>query len=125
MTALGRAAGADDVLVSIHPRRLGIVGDGQPGDPSALVLDGKCIISNRMAAPILIKVVQSLAAAGGITLTGVQPGDTVVSVTDVNNDPHSDVSSSFESTITVANQIQQLGSTPSTHNCSFVIWARS
>lgn len=96
---------ADKVLIWIHGRRLGITGDGQSGVSSALVVDGVPVATTR--APIL-KAVTGLSAAGAITLTGTVIGDNVVSVTDLST--FADVTSSFESTITVANQIQESAS---------------
>lgn len=105
MSQLGRAATSDDVLIWEHGRRLGIVGDGQSGNPSALMLDGKVIASNRVSTGIIVKAVTAIAA-GAITLTGAAVGDTVVSCTDLST--AGDGSSKFETTISVANQIQQL-----------------
>ena len=99
-----RAVKADDVLVSIHPRRLGIVGDGLPGSPSALLLDGKVIGTGRN--PIKVCQVGS-NGAGSVTLAGAVVGDTVENVTNITTP--GDVTSSFESTISVAGQIQQTG----------------
>ena len=122
MAQLGRAATADDVLIWEHGRRFGILGDGQAGDPSGLVLDGKVVASNRMAVPFIVKAVTSLSGAGAVTLANTVPGDTVVSVTDLSSD--SDVSASFESTISVAGQIQQTAST-SGHQVLVIVYPRS
>jgi len=111
MGQLGRAATDQDILISEHGRRFGIVGDGASGNPSALILDNKVVASNRLTTPFIAKCVASLSAAGAVTLTGTQPGDTVVSVTNITTP--GDVSSSFESTISVAGQIQQTASTSS------------
>jgi hypothetical protein len=101
-----RAVKADDVLVSIHPRRLGIVGDGNPGNPSALLLDGKVIGTGRNP----IKVCQVASnGAGAVTLAGAVVGDTVENVTNITTP--GDVTSSFEATISVAGQIQQTAAT--------------
>jgi hypothetical protein len=105
MAQLGRAATSDDVLIWEHGRRLGIVGDGQSGDPSALILDGKVIASNRLATGVLFKFITAVAV-GPITLAGAQPGDTVAGVIDLTSD--ADGTATFESTITVAGQIQQI-----------------
>lgn len=103
---LGRAAKADDVLVSIHARRLGIVGDGLSGDTSALLLDGKVIGTGRNR----IVVCQTASnGAGAVTLTGAVIGDTVENVTNITT--QGDVTSSFEATISVAGQIQQTAAT--------------
>lgn len=101
------ASMADRVLLWIHGRRLGIVGDGQVGTSSALVLDGVVIGSSR--GTNLIKAVTSLSAAGSVVFAGLAVGDNVMSVTDLSSD--TDVSTSFESTISVAGAIQQLLST--------------
>ncbi len=109
MAALGRAATSDDVLIWEHGRRFGIGGDGQSGDPSFLMLDGKVIGSNRLTGgSTFIKAVTGLSAAGAVTLTGAAVGDVVVSVTNLTTP--GDASSSFETTITVANQIQETAS---------------
>jgi hypothetical protein len=122
MAALGRAATSDDALIWEHGRRLGIIGDGQSGDPSALILDGKVIASNRLAGgPYFVKAVTGVSPAGAVTLTGVQPGDSVVSVTDLSTP--ADASAKFETTISVANQIQQV--TASTDVMLVCIFPRS
>ena len=115
--ALARAAKADDVLVSIHPRRLGIVGDGLPGSTSALLLDGKVIGTARNR--IVVTQVGS-NGAGPLTLTGAVVGDTVENVTNLTTP--GDVSSSFEATISVAGQIQQTAATNlSAAQCTFQV----
>jgi hypothetical protein len=124
MAQLGRAATDQDILVSEHGRRFGIIGDGAAGDPSALMLDGKVIASNRLTTPFIAKIITGINGAGAVTLAGTQPGDTVVSVTDLNGTP-SDTSANFEATITVAGQIQELNSTPGTHACLAIVWPRS
>lgn len=105
MAKLTRNATADDVLVSIHPRRLGIVGDGQAANNSALLLDGKVIGTSRNR----IVVCQTASnGAGPVTLGGAVVGDTVENVTALST---GDVTSSFEATISVAGQIQQTAAT--------------
>lgn len=106
MGQLARAATSDDVLVWEHGRRLGVVGDGQSGNPSALMLDGKVVASNRLAGGGLFVKAVTAIAAGAVTLTGAAVGDVVVSVTDLSTP--GDASAKFETTISVANQIQQL-----------------
>lgn len=93
---------ADKVLLWIHGRRLGLTGDGQSTGNAALVMDGVPVATTR--APIL-KAVTGGSGAGAVTLAGTVVGDNVVSVTDITS--AADVSSSFESTISVAGQIQQ------------------
>ena len=117
MTQLNHAATADDGLVSIHPRRLTIAGDGQPGNPSVLVLDGKPLTRVRK-----FTVFTGLSAAGAATLSGSVVGDMVLGVID--SSAFTDVSSSFESVITVAGQIQETASV-SGHTCFVLLGAQS
>ncbi len=136
MGLLARAATADDVLLWLHGRRIGILGDGEfqgaanpgttTGHNSALVLDGQCVASNRMSVPFIQTAVTSLSAAGAVALGGAGAnaavGDTVVSVIDCSS--FTDVSADFESTISVAGQIQQKTST-SGHQVLVTIFPRS
>jgi hypothetical protein len=124
MAALGRAATDQDILVSEHGRRFGIFGDGASGNPSGLILDNKVIASNRLANPFQVTVATGLSAAGTVTIANVQPGDTVVSVLDMSAAPFTDVSSSFESTISVAGQIKETASV-SGHGILVIIVPRS
>lgn len=110
----------DKVLVWVHGRRLGLFGDGQGTNNSSLVLDGVTVGSNRTGANSLKGLATSLSAAGAVTLTGTLVGDTVEFVLDMNVAPFVDVTSSFESTISVAGQIQQTAST-SSHVCWFFV----
>jgi hypothetical protein len=105
MGQLGRAAASDDVLVWEHGRRHGIVGDGQAGNPSALVLDGKVIASNRVTTVKITAVAAGHNGAGAITVAGAVVGDTVMCV--VNLSAPALASSSFEATVSVAGQVQQ------------------
>ncbi len=100
----------DQVLVWLHGRRLGIVGDGEQTNTinatsSLLILDGVPIGSTRagaVAAPLLIT---GLSAAGSVTMTGAVIGDIVARV--INLGASTDVTSSFESVITVTDKIQE------------------
>lgn len=121
MADLNRAATSDDILVSLHPRRLGIVGDGQAGNPSALILDGAVVASTRLSGGLLTKAVTGVSPAGAVTLTGARVGDTVVSATDLSTP--GDASAKFETTISVNNQIQQV--TASTDVFLITLRARS
>lgn len=91
---------ADTVqYVSVHGRRLGLVGDGV--NVKGLLVDGK-FISTRAAVK---KVTLGRNGAGAVTLAGAKVGDTVAVV--VNLSTPGDGAASFESTITVDGQIQQ------------------
>ena len=124
MSLLGRAVTSDDVLVWLHGRRIGIVGDGQAGDESALVVDGKTVASNRMPAPFIVKTVAGSNGAGPVTVASAVAGDTVVNATDLSFP--ADASADFEATISVSGQIQQSStSNLSAHQFHLVIFPRS
>lgn len=97
---------ADRVLVWLHGRRIGITGDGQSGVSSQLVLDGVPIAGTR--ADIIVTQV-GRNGAGTLALAGAVVGDNVLNVTNISTP--GDVTASFESTITVAGQIQQTAAT--------------
>lgn len=103
MSLLTRAAGGDDILVSVHLRRLGIVGDGNSGNPSALVLDNQVVATKR--GKIISGISAGAAAAGPITVAGAVVGDVVIAVTNLTTPANA--SASFEATVSVAGQVQQ------------------
>ena len=118
------AAGSlwNQVLLWLHGRRLGIFGDGQTSQNSSLVLDGVAIGSSRTGAAPLLGVATALSSAvGAVTLTGTLVGDTVTLVLDMNVAPFVDVTANFESTISVAGQIQQTSASQANHSCLFFI----
>lgn len=98
----------DRLLLWLHGRRLGIKGDGTgpiATQQSLLALDGVAIGSTR-SGPNPLKVVAAGAAAkGAITIAGTQVGDNVELV--LNLSTPGDSSSSFETTVSVAGQVQQ------------------
>ncbi len=104
---------ADNVLLWIHGRRLGLLGDDQgdnvPSGLAGLVVDGTVLLvgGGAVSGRGLIQQLPgtALAAAGAVTLTGAQVGDKVLSVIDYT--ANTNVTSSYESTISVLNQIQQ------------------
>ncbi len=106
----------DQVLLWLHGRRLGIVGDGEQTNTvnatsSLLILDGVPIGSSRFSVTSMPLLVTSLSAAGSVALTGAVVGDIVAKVYDLNAAVWVDVTTSFESVISVANAIQQTVST--------------
>ena len=110
----------DKVLLWLHGRRLGLFGDGQSSNNNSLVLDGVVIGSTRTGAAPLFAIAAGLSAAGAVTVTGTQVGDTVVMVLDMNAAPFVDVTSSFEATVSVAGQVQETASV-SGHSCFFIV----
>lgn len=98
----------DRVLLWLHGRRIGIRGDGAnpsatPGD--VLVLDGVAVGATR-SGPNAIKVVATASnGVGAVTVAGTLVGDHVELV--LNLTDATDATSSFESTVSVAGQVQQ------------------
>ena len=70
-------------------------------------LDGTVIASGRGLNTNIIQPAAGLSGAGAITLTKAVKGDKVVVVLNTTASPFTDVSSSFESTISVTGQIQE------------------
>ncbi len=121
--AFTRASGIiDKVLVWLHGRRLGIFGDGQTTNNSSLVLDGVTVGSTRTGANSLKACTTGSNGAGGVTVTGTLVGDLVELVVDLSASPPADVSSSFETLVSVAGQVQQIsGSNLSNHGLLFFV----
>lgn len=93
---------ATRVLVWLHGMRLGIMGDALNGSSSGLVLDGVMIAGTR---PDIVITELGRNGVGTLALAGAVVGDNVLNVTNLSTP--GDVTSSFESTISVAGQIQQ------------------
>jgi hypothetical protein len=96
---------ADRVLLWLHGRRFGIIGDAYGSDTALTVLDGIPVGSSRSGPNAVKAVFTGLAAAGSIVFAGAQVGDSVEIVVGLNTP--GDASASFESTISVAGHIQQ------------------
>src|SRR5579884_2631050 len=95
----------DKVLVWLAGRRLGVTGDNYGSNTAVLALDGATIGATR-SGPNSIKAA-SLGhnGAGAVTVAGVLIGDAVEFVYNVTTP--GDVTSSFESTVSVNGQVQQ------------------
>lgn len=98
----------DKVLVWLHGRRLGVRGDGAnpfiAGGGDALILDGIVVGATR-SGPNALKVIASGSnGAGPVTIAGALVGDHVEMVL---LSTFSDSSASFETTVSVAGQVQQ------------------
>lgn len=97
----------DKVLVWLHGRRLGIRGDGQgplSTSQDVLVLDGVSIGSTRSGPNAIKAVAAGNNGAGAIVVAGAKVGDNVELVL---QSTFVDASASFESTVSVAGQVQQ------------------
>lgn len=90
----------NSTYISIHGRRVGLVGDGVSS--GGLLVDGALIGSKRSAVKT---VFTGRNGAGAITLTGARVGDKVSAL--INMTSPADAKANFESVITVDNQIQQ------------------
>lgn len=99
----------DKILLWLHGRRLGIRGDGQGSSTGVLALDGVPIGSTRSGPNALKVVANGNNGAGAVTVTGTKVGDNVELVLDLTDS--TDVTSSFEATVTVAGQVQQSAAT--------------
>jgi hypothetical protein len=95
---------SDRALLWIHGRRLGLFGDGQSTNNNSLILDGVTVGSTRTGAAPLLVSANGAAAAGAVTTAGTLVGDNVSFVMGPTN---ADATSSFESTVSVAGQVQQ------------------
>lgn len=114
---------ADKVLLWFHGRRLGLFGDGQSTNNTSLVIGdggGVTVGSVRTGANSLKVLANGLASAGAVTVAGTLVGDTVELVLDLNS-AAVDVTADFESTVSVAGQVQQTGGSLSGHPCLFFV----
>ena len=101
----------DQVLVPIHGRRLGLINDGASG-VTGLNVDGKLVgVGGRTAfvGPFAIKLSLGSNGIGSVAFAGLLTGDLPFSV--INLTDGTDVTSSFESTISIAGAIQQTAAT--------------
>ena len=80
-----------------------MTGDGLSGVNSNLMVDGNVVAASR--GPTLVGVAAGSNGAGSITVTGAAVGDKVNAVTNLTTPALA--TSSFEATVSVANQVQQ------------------
>lgn len=118
----------DKVLLWLHGRRLGVRGDGfgaiSAPPAGALVLDGVCIASTRSGSNSLKVVAAALNGKGAVTVAGTQVGDNVELV--LNLTGSTDLTSSFEATVSIAGQVQQTSaSNLSGDTCLFFVQPQS
>lgn len=94
----------DKILLWLHGRRLGIRGDGGLGQNAVLALDGVAVGSTRSGPNPLKVLAAGSNGAGAVTIAGALVGDHVEAV--IKSD-FTDATASFETTVTVAGQVQQ------------------
>ena len=108
----------DNALLWLHGRRLGLVGDGAFSASSGLLVDGQLVGSKRGAA--VFQLAAGNNGIGSISFPAAIDGDVVLFALDLTTPAN--VTSSFESTISVAGQIKQTSaSNLSAKNIFFIV----
>ncbi len=113
----------DKVLLWLHGRRFGIIGDNYGSDTALAVLDGVPVGSSRSGPNALKAVAAMLAGAGSITVANAAVGDNVEMVVDLTG--LADVTGSFEATVSVAGHVQQTGAGTAGHALLFFVQPQS
>jgi hypothetical protein len=93
----------DNVLLWLHGRRVGLVGDGSFSASSGLMVDGQLIGARR--GPLVSQLAAGSNGVGSIAFPAAIDGDIVLSALDLTTPAN--VTSSFEAVISTAGQIKQ------------------
>jgi hypothetical protein len=93
----------DNVLLWLHGRRLGLVGDGSFSASSGLMVDGQLIGARR--GPVVSQLAPGSNGIGSIAFPAAVDGDVVLSAIDLTTPAN--VTSSYEAVISTAGQIRQ------------------
>jgi hypothetical protein len=96
----------DNVLLWLHGRRVGLVGDGSFSASSGLMIDGQLVGSRR--GPVVSQLALGSNGAGSISFPAAVDGDFVLSALDLTTPAN--VTASFEAVISTAGQIRQTSS---------------
>jgi hypothetical protein len=96
----------DNVLLWLHGRRVGLVGDGAYSTSSGLLVDGQLVASKRGAA--VFQLAAGNNGVGSIAFSAAVDGDILMFALDLTTPAN--VTSSFESVISTAGQIKQTSS---------------
>jgi hypothetical protein len=96
----------DNVLLWLHGRRVGLVGDGSFSTSSGLLVDGELTGSKR--GPIVCQLAGGNNGVGNVSFTSAVDGDILLFALDLTTPAN--VTSSFESVISTAGQIKQTSS---------------
>jgi hypothetical protein len=108
----------DNVLLWLHGRRLGLVGDGSFSASSGLMVDTQLVGSKR--GPVVSGFAAGNNGVGSVSFPGAVDGDVVVFALDLTTPAN--VTSSFEAIISTAGQIRQTSATNlSTKNIFFQV----
>jgi hypothetical protein len=93
----------DNVLLWLHGRRVGLVGDGSFSASSGLMVDGQLVGARR--GPVISELATGLNGAGSVAFPAAVDGDVVLLALDLTTPAN--VTSSFEAVISIAGQIRQ------------------
>jgi hypothetical protein len=95
-----------NVLLWLHGGRVGLVGDGSYSASSGLLVDGQLVAAKR--GPVVVQLAAGNNGAGSVSFPSAVDGDIVLFALDLTTPAN--VSSSFESVISAAGEIQQTSS---------------
>ncbi len=108
----------DNVLLWLHGRRLGLVGDGSFSASSGLMVDSQLVGSKR--GPVISQLALGNNGVGSVAFPAAVDGDVVLFALDLTTPAN--VTSGFEAVISTAGQIRQTSATNlSTKNIFFQI----
>src|SRR5579871_3367792 len=106
----------DNVLLWLHGRRVGLVGDGSFSAASGLMIDGQLVGAKR--GPVVSQLASGSNGTGSVPFPGAVDGDVVLLALDLTTPAN--VTASFEAVISTAGQIRQTSATNlSTKNILF------
>src|SRR5260370_36044127 len=98
-----RAVTQDNVLLWLHGRRLGLVGDGSFSTSSGLMVDNQLVGSKR--GPVISQLAPGNNGVGSVAFPAAVDGDVVLLALDLTQPAN--VTSSFQAVISTAGQIRQ------------------
>jgi hypothetical protein len=93
----------DNVLLWLHGRRVGLVGDGSFSTSSGLMVDSQLVGSKR--GPVVFQLAAGSNGVGNVSFPAAVDGDVVMFALDLTTPAN--VTSSFEPVISTAGQIRQ------------------
>jgi hypothetical protein len=93
----------DNVLLWLHGRRVGLIGDGSFSTSSGLMVDSQLVGSKR--GPVVFQLAAGSNGVGNVSFPAAVDGDVVMFALDLTTPAN--VTSSFEPVISTAGQIRQ------------------
>jgi hypothetical protein len=94
----------DNVLLWLHGRRVGLVGDGSFSASSGLMVDGQLVGARR--GPVISQLATGVNGVGSVAFPAAVDGDVVLFALDLTTPAN--VTTSFEAVISTAGQIRQI-----------------